>query len=325
MVHTSLAGSALIIGGYREMTIDGVTITCATDPYVIAEIGHNHQGSVEICKQMFDAAKWAGCNAVKLQKRDNRSLYSEEFFNSPYNSENAFGATYGEHREALEFDAEQYAALQDYAKRIGITFFATAFDIPSADFLAKLGMPAIKIASGDLTNLPLLEHVARTWKGKPVIFSTGGGVEQDIKRAHATLLAPYALTSSDRHQVAVMQCTSGYPARYDELNLRVIRTFTKWFPNTTIGWSAHDTGIWAAPVAYSWGARIIEKHFTLNRAWKGTDQAFSLEPQGMKTMIDNLKLTRLAIGDGKKRVWPSEVEPLKKQRKNAQGQIDGRS
>lgn len=298
------------------MTIDGVVITCRTDPYVIAEIGHNHQGNVETCKRMFDAAKWAGCNAVKLQKRDNKNLYTEEFYNSPYNSENAFGETYGLHREALEFGRDEYIGLQQYARSIGISLFATAFDAASADFLRELDMPALKIASGDLTNIPLLNHVAKTWKGKPVIFSTGGGTEAQIQEAHDIL------DHGDR-QLCVMQCTSGYPAKYDELGLRVIRTYTKWFPNTTIGWSAHDTGIWCAPLAYSWGARIIEKHFTLNRAWKGTDQAFSLEPQGMKTMIDNLKLTRLAIGDGIKRCWPSEVAPLTKQRKNERGQIDG--
>ena len=305
-------GDSLIVGNFREMEIDGTRIACDTDAYVIAEIGHNHQGNLDICKQMFDAAKWAGCNAVKLQKRDNKTLYTEEFYNSPYNSENAFGPTYGLHREALEFDLGQYEQLKAYAKKLGITFFATAFDIPSAEFLAELDMPAVKIASGDLTNKPLLEWL---WAGPDwqVILSTGGGTEETVKAA-------FELCEPD----CVMQCTSGYPAKYDELGLRVIRTYTKWFPETTIGWSGHDTGIAMAPVAYSWGARIIEKHFTLNRAWKGTDQAFSLEPQGMKTMIDNLKQTRLAIGDGKKRCWKSEILPLAKQRKNQNGQIDGR-
>jgi sialic acid synthase len=315
-VSLSYDGQSYIVGDYREFHIGGREITCATGPYVIAEIGHNHQGDVEICKQMFDAAKWAGVDAVKLQKRDNKTLYTEEFYNSPYNSENAFGATYGEHREALEFDRRQYELLKAYAESIGLTFFATAFDITSADFLLDLGCPALKLASGDLTNLSLLNHVRKTWKGKPVIFSTGGGTPGQIMTAHEIL-------NQEDRQLCVMQCTSGYPAKYEELNLKVIHTFTKMFPNTTVGWSGHDTGIAMAPVAFSWGARVIEKHFTLNRAWKGTDQAFSLEPQGMKAMVDNLKLTRLAIGDGKKRPWDSETAPLTKQRKNEHGQISG--
>jgi sialic acid synthase len=294
----------------RELVIDGIRIADDTDCYVIAEVGHNHQGSVETCKKMFDAAKWAGCNAVKLQKRDNKTLYTEEFYNSPYNSENAFGATYGEHREALEFDFRQYELLKAYAESIGLTFFATAFDIPSADFLAALKVPAIKIASGDATNIRLLEHV---WKWKtPLIISTGGLNDgDDILR----LIGP---------STAVLHCTSGYPAKYEELNLRCI-SMLRDYPQTVIGWSAHDTGIAMAPVAYALGARIIEKHFTLDRSMKGTDQAMSLEPGAMKKMIENLKLCRLALGDGIKRQYPSEIDSLKKQRKNADGRIDGRT
>jgi sialic acid synthase len=295
----------------RELVIDGIRIADDTDCYVIAEIGHNHQGSVETCKKMFDAAKWAVCNAVKLQKRDNKTLYTEEFYNSPYNSENAFGATYGEHREALEFDFRQYQLLKAYAESIGLTFFATAFDIPSADFLAELKVPAIKIASGDLTNRPLFDRVARF--GAPVIFSTGGGTVQEAYDAATILLG--------RCEFAILHCTSGYPAKYDELNLRVLAQPT----SVVVGWSAHDTGIAMAPVAYALGARIIEKHFTLDRSMKGTDQAMSLEPGAMKKMIENLKQCRLALGDGIKRQYPSETESLKKQRKNADGRIDGRS
>jgi sialic acid synthase len=296
----------------RELVIDGVRIADDTDCYVIAEIGHNHQGSVEICKQMFDAAKWAGCNAVKLQKRDNKTLYTEEFYNSPYNSENAYGPTYGAHREALEFDLRQYQLLKAYAESIGLTFFATAFDIPSADFLAELGVPAIKIASGDLTSLDLLWHVRKM--NIPMIVSTGGATEADCKAAEEIC-----------QPEAALHCTSGYPAKYEELNLRAITQLPWLFglESTVIGWSAHDTGIAMAPVAFALGARIIEKHFTLNRAWKGTDQAFSLEPQGMKTMIDNLKQCRVALGDGIKRRYESENAPLLKQAKNEHGQVSG--
>ena len=262
---------------------------------------------------MFDAAKWAGCDAVKLQKRDNKTLYSPEFYNAPYNSENAFGVTYGEHREALEFDLEQYKQLQDYADTIGIEFFATAFDIPSAEFLADLEMSMVKIASGDLTNLSLLAWVSdgTDWE---VIISTGGGTDADIKAAVEACDPDW-----------ILHCTSGYPASYNELNLRCIPMLKADYPDYNIGWSAHDTGIAMAPVAYALGARMIEKHFTLNRSMKGTDQAMSLEPQGMRTMIENLKHVQEALGDGVKRQYESEIEPLKKQRKNAHGQVDGRT
>jgi sialic acid synthase len=298
----------------RELEIDGSLISDSSECYVIAEIGHNHQGDLAKCKEMFDAAKWAGCSAVKLQKRENKTLYTEEMYNAPYNSENAFGPTYGLHREALEFDQDQYLRLQAYARHIGITFFATAFDVPSANFLWDLGVPAIKIASGDLTNSYLLEYAASL--DVPVILSTGGG---DMKQ----VLAAKEVFDRAGCPKAVLQCTSGYPASYDELNLRVIESYRALMYETVIGWSAHDTGIAMAPVAYALGARIIEKHFTLNRAMKGTDQSMSLEPQGMRTMIDNLKQCRVALGDGRKQRYQSEREPLKKQWKNAQGQIDG--
>jgi sialic acid synthase len=298
----------------REIVIDGTRVADDSECYVIAEIGHNHGGSLATCKEMFDAAKWAGCSAVKLQKRDNKTLYTEEMYNAPYNSENAFGPTYGLHREALEFNDEQYLDLKFYAKKIGITFFATAFDLPSVGVLVALDMPAIKIASGDLTNFKLLNAVATFTT--PVIFSTGGG---DMKQA----LAAKEVFDKAGCPKAVLQCTSGYPASYDELNLKVIESYRALMWDTVIGWSAHDTGIAMASVAYALGARIIEKHFTLNRAMKGTDQSMSLEPQGMRTMIDNLKQCRVALGDGRKSRLQSEYEPLKKQWKNAEGRIDG--
>jgi sialic acid synthase len=293
----------------RELVIDGTRIADDTDCYIIAEVGHNHQGSVEKCKELFDAAKWSGANAVKLQKRDNKVLYTEEFYNSPYNSEHSYGKTYGEHREALEFDWDQYLLLKCYAEAIGLTFFATAFDVPSANFLAALKVPAFKIASGDLKNHDLLRHVAGL--RIPVILSTGGGEMEDCIEADR-ICKPEA----------ILQCTSGYPAKYDELNLNVIRTFRERF-GCVIGYSGHDNGIAMASVAYALGARIIEKHFTLDRASKGTDQAFSLEPGGLRKMVRDLRRTRLALGTGVKQRYDSEIAPLAKQWKNKDGKIDG--
>lgn len=286
--------------------IDGVPIGDSTDCYVIAEIGQNHQGSVEQAIKMFEAAADCGANAVKIQKRDNATLYTAEYYNRPYEHENSFGHTYGAHREALEFDRPQYKELKACADELGLTFFATAWDYTSADFLADLDMPAYKIASGDLTSTPLLRYVADI--GKPIVFSTGCGTLDDVRRAYDTV-------AEVNSQVAILQCTSGYPADWSELDLHVIRAYRELFPDAVIGFSSHDNGISMSVAAYVLGARIVEKHFTLNRTLKGTDHPFSLEPQGLSKMIRDLKRTRLALGDGTKNMYASENEAALKMRK----------
>ena len=281
----------------RKLVIDNFEIHDGSDCYVIAEIGNNHQGSLEKCKKLFRAAKECGAHAVKLQKRDNRSLYTKEAFNKPYDHENSFGTTYGEHREFLEFGAYEYRELKQYAEELGITFFATAFDILSADFLAELDMPAYKIASGDLKSLPLIEHVARFQK--PIIISTGAATLEDVQRVYEAILPI-------NPRLCFLQCTASYPAEFEELDLQVIETYRELFPDVTVGLSGHDNGIAMAVAAYVLGARVIEKHFTLNRAMKGTDHAFSLEPTGLRKMVRDLRRTRQALGDGQKRVHLSE-------------------
>ena len=287
----------------RTLEIAGREISDDTDCYVIAEIGHNHQGSIETCKELFDEAKGCGADAVKLQKRDNRSLFTREFFDKPYENENSFGLTYGEHREALEFGKADYRELQEYANEIGITFFATAFDHKSADFLADIDMPAYKMASGDLKNLPLLRHVAEI--GKPMVISTGAATFEDVERAVEAV-------TEINPEVAVLQCTAGYPASWDELDLKVISAYRETFPHNVIGLSSHDNGIAMPVAAFVLGARIVEKHFTLNRVMKGTDHRFSLEPQGLRKMVRDLRRVRRALGDGTKRMYESEYEPAVK-------------
>lgn len=287
----------------REMAINGQVINDQSDCYVIAEIGHNHMGDLAVAKELFLSAKMCGVNAVKLQKRDNRALYTKALYNKPYDNRNSYGKTYGEHREYLEFGMDEYQELKRYAAEIGITFFSTAFDLPSADFLCKLDMPAYKIASGDLKNIPLMVHVAQF--GKPMIISTGGAAMADIQRAYDAIMPI-------NPQLAILQCTSGYPAAFEELNLKVIQTFQERFPKAVIGWSGHDNGIAMSVAAYVLGARIIEKHFTLNRANKGTDHAFSLEPIGLNKLVRDLRRTRISMGDGVKRTYTSEVDPLMK-------------
>ena len=275
--------------------------------YVIAEIGHNHQGSLDKARELFREAKLAGAHAVKLQKRDNRGLYTRAAYNKPYDNENSFGSTYGEHREFLEFGRHEYRELQTFAAELGVDFFSTAFDLASADFLRDLDVPAYKIASGDLKSTPLLRHVASF--GKPVVISTGGAVIDDVQRAYDTIMPI-------NPQLAILQCTAGYPAAFEELDLRVISTFRERFPGAVIGFSSHDNGIAMPVAAYMLGARIVEKHFTLNRASKGTDHAFSLEPVGLRKMVRDLERTHKALGNGLKKIYDSEKAPITKMGKS---------
>jgi len=287
----------------RELTIEGRRIADDTRAFVIAEIGHNHQGDVEKAQELFVLAKHCGVDAVKLQKRDNRSLFTREAFEAPYENENSFGPTYGLHREALELGRDAYAELRDCARELGLVFFATAFDETSADLLAELDLPAFKIASGDLRNTPLLRHVASF--GKPMIVSTGGAALEDVDRALDTVLP---LNS----QVCVLQCTAAYPAVVEELELGVITSFRERYPDVVVGLSDHQDGIAMAVVAYMLGARVIEKHFTMSHAAKGTDHAFSLMPEGMRKLVRDLERIPAAIGDGVKRPLASEEQPLRK-------------
>jgi len=278
-----------------------------THCYVIAEIGHNHQGSVQRARELFREAKLAGAHAVKLQKRDNRTLYTRAAYDKPYDNENSFGATYGEHREFLEFGLEEYRELKAYADELDVDFFATAFDIASADFLEALDVPAYKIASGDLKSTPLLRHVASF--GKPMIISTGGARMEDIRRAYEAIMPI-------NPQLCILQCTAGYPAAFEELDLRVIEQYRREFPDAVVGFSGHDNGIAMAVAAFVLGARVVEKHFTLNRAMKGTDHAFSLEPVGLRKMVRDLERTAKALGNGTKKVYESERAPIIKMGKS---------
>ena len=291
----------------REIEIDGIIISDDSNCYIIAEIGHNHQGRLSTAKEMIKVAKECGANAVKLQKRDNKSLFTRDILDAAYDNENSYGDTYGKHREALEFGKEEFQELIAYAKEIDITLFATAFDFNSADFLAGLDIPAYKIASGDLNNTPLLKHVAKI--GKPIILSTGGGTISDVQRAYDAIMPINS-------QLCLLQCTAAYPIEnYEDLNLKVIEQYKEAFPDVIVGLSDHESGIAMALVAYMLGARVIEKHFTLNRAWRGTDHAFSLSPHGLKRLIRNIQRARIAMGDGNKRKLPCEEKPLYKMSK----------
>ncbi len=289
----------------RELRIAGTRIADDTPAYVVAELGTNHGGSVETAKQLIDAAAWAGADAVKLQKRDNRTLFTRAMYAAPYASEHAFGATYGEHREALELSWDSYRALSVYAHDLGLAFGATAFDMGSAAGLkAECPMDFYKIASGCLTDTALIEKCSRYG---PVLISTGGGTMDDVQRA----------CDAGLPNVAMLQCTATYPCPPSDMNLRVIAAFREALHmDCVVGLSDHQDGWSLAPAAYALGARIFEKHFTLDHNARGSDHRFSLEPEGFRAMVRALRATHEAMGDGVKRRLPSEDAALFKMEKS---------
>ena len=290
----------------KSINLDGIIVGQESDCYVIAEVGHNHKGDIEVCKQIFKSAKECGASAVKLQKRDNKSLYTQKMYDSSYNSANSYGKTYGLHREALEFNIDQYKELQDFAKDIGISFFATPFDIESVDFLEKLNLPYYKVSSSDLKNIKLVKYIAQLQK--PMIISTGGCNLDDVTKTYNEI-------KTINSELILLQCVSSYPADYEDLNLSVISTFRKNFPDTIVGFSSHDSGVTSCLSAYHLGARVFEKHFTLNRAWKGTDHSFSLEPRGLSRIVRDLKRARISLGSPIKFRSDKENAPMRKMEK----------
>jgi N-acetylneuraminate synthase/sialic acid synthase len=286
----------------RSFALNGVTITDESPAYVLAELGNNHQGSAEIAHKMIDMAADCGAHGVKFQRRTNATLYSRALLDQPYDNENSFGATYGEHRAALELPLGVYPSFIQHAHDRGLACVCTAFDEQAADELVSVGIDGIKIASGGVTDTALLAHVAAL--NVPTIISTGGCAAWQIVEAQAIC-----------RRAALLHCTASYPCEFIELNLRTIGWFERTFPSTLIGWSGHDNGIAMAVVAYTLGARIIEKHITLNRAMKGTDHAFSLEPAGLKKLCRDLARAHVALGDGVKKYYDSERKPIAKMRR----------
>ena len=271
--------------------------------YIIAEIGHNHQGNLKVALDMIQAAADCGVDAVKFQKRDNRALFNDAMYNKPYDNENSFGMTYGEHREFLEFEWDDYVVLKARAEEKNVEFMCTAFDFKSVDFLEKLGITSYKIASGDITNIPLLEYVAAT--KKPIFMSTGASTLDETRMA-------YEAICKHHDDVCLLHAVCSYPAQYSDLNMRAIETLKKEFPNAVIGYSGHDNGILAASIAYMLGAKVIEKHFTLNHSWKGTDHKFSLEREGMRKQVRDLRRIDECMGDGVKRIQECEISAKQK-------------
>jgi sialic acid synthase len=250
-------------------------------PFVIAEVGQNHQGDLDLARDYIKTFALAGADAVKFQTRDNKFLFSEGAYNAPYNSENAFDNVYGLHREKLELKKEWYPILIDDCKKNGVKFMCTPFDEPSLSFLINSGVEILKIASFDLGNIPFINKIAKS--GLPVVISIGGGKFDQIQSSVEELLKYLTPT-----KVSILHCVSEYPCTADKLGLNNIENLQTAFPDIAIGLSDHFNGILSGPVGFMKGANIFEKHVTLNRSWKGTDHSFALEPDGFKKFVRDI-------------------------------------
>lgn len=281
--------------------------------FFIAEVGNNHKGDVGIAKEMILAAKTAGASAVKFQKRDNANLFHPKMSNAPYPGNNSFGTTYLEHREFLELNEQEFYELKKYSDDIGILFFATPFDMKSFQFLDDIGCELYKVASADIVFTQLIEAVCKT--GKPIILSTGAATRQEIVTA-------VGLVESYGNELAVLQCTSSYPCEIQDLNLAALHELKDIATGAKIGISDHQSGIAMPIVAHMLGATVFEKHFTLHRSWKGTDQSFSLEPTGFSKMVRDVNNVQKAIGNKGKTILPKELPAINKMRKSLYSAAD---
>jgi N-acetylneuraminate synthase/N,N'-diacetyllegionaminate synthase len=264
--------------------------------YVIAEIGLNHNGSMSIAKRLISTAKVAGCNAVKFQKRDVANLAVSKTLDTKDERFPAFGQTYREIREHLEFDASQFAELMAETSRHDLSFLCTPFDIASVRFLESLNLNAYKVASHGLTNLPMLDCIASLHK--PVILSTGMASIEEIDRA-------VALFRSHDCPLALVHCVSAYPTPIEQINLKAMDTLRERY-RLPVGYSGHEIGILPTLAAVARGACIVERHITLDRAMIGFDHKLSLDPAQLRDLVSQIRQEELALGDGRKTILPSE-------------------
>ena len=269
--------------------------------YVVAEIGINHNGDLKLARRLIDVAVAAGCSAVKFQKRTVDVVYTAAELARV--RESPFGDTNGDLKRALEFSKEQYKEIDSHCKNAGIEWFASPWDEGSVDFLEEFDVPCHKVASASLTDDNLLRHIRAT--KKPIILSTGMSTLAQIDHAISVL---------GREQLIVLHATSTYPASYEELNLKVIPVLAQRF-SVPVGYSGHETGIASSVAAVVLGACMVERHLTLDRAMWGSDQAASLEPNGMQRLVRDIRLVETSMGDGKKRLFEREVPIMEKLRR----------
>ena len=286
----------------KELKIGNKTIGAGHPTYVIAEIGINHNGDIEIAEKMIRAAKEAGVDAVKFQKRtpllcvppEERSKMRE----TPWGY-----ITYLEYREHVEFGQKEYARIDALCKELGIDWFASVWDEEAIDFLEQFDPIAYKVPSASLTDNGLIDKLNST--GRPIILSTGMSTMEQIRES---------VGHFDMNNLALTHATSAYPCDPSELNLRMVETLTKEF-DCPVGYSGHEVGLIPSVVAVGLGASIVERHFTLDRSMWGTDQSASVEPGGMERLVKYIRVTEQALGDGVKKVYDSELPSLKKLRR----------
>jgi N-acetylneuraminate synthase/sialic acid synthase len=274
--------------------------------YFIVEIGQNHQGDIRIAKKMVDTLVGSGVSAIKTAKRDIETCLTEEQKRMPYENPNSFGKTYYDHRKALELSHYEFEELKNYIEKNGFDFIPSFTDIPSFDLINKIGCEKIKIASQRVTDIKLLQHVANEFDGA-VYMSSGMSNIIDINKM---------IDIFKNNEKYLLQCTSVYPCPENLLNLSVLKFYKKLYLGVVdgFGFSGHHAGIAADLCAYLFGAKIIERHFTLNRAWKGTDHAASLGIDGILKIIKYIDQIDDAIGISDKYVLPEELPAIKKLR-----------
>ncbi|MBZ0319436.1 MAG: N-acetylneuraminate synthase family protein [Anaerolineae bacterium] len=287
----------------HQITIGKHVVGDGSPVFIIAEIGINHNGDINIAKRLIDAAVLAGCNAIKLQKRTPELCVPPE--QQSIMRETPWGLmTYLEYRHRIELNKDQYIEIASYCHERGIEWFASPWDEPSVDFLEQFGPACYKIASASLTDHDLLQYVRST--GRPIILSTGMSTPEQID---------LAINILGLENLAIMHATSTYPCPPEQLNLRMIPTLREKYP-IPIGYSGHETGLQTTIAAVVLGSNLIERHITLDRAMWGSDQAASIEPHGFMRLVRDIRIVETALGDGQKRVYDSEVAVMKKLRRN---------
>src|SRR5512140_2303170 len=287
----------------REIKLGNRMVGDGHPAFIIAEIGINHNGDLDIAKKMIDGAVHAGADAVKFQKRTPEVATPPE--QQKQMRETPWGyISYLDYRYKVEFSEEQYCEIDRHCKEKGIAWLVSVWDEPSVDCMEKFDTPAYKIPSASLTDAKLIRKARAT--GKPVILSSGMSTMEPMRKG---------VEVAGENDLVVMHCTSTYPCEPEELNLKMVETLRSEFPNLPIGYSGHEVGLVPSAVAVAFGACIVERHLTLDRAMWGSDQAASVEPGGFERLVKYIRVTEAALGDGVKRVYDSEKASMNRLRR----------
>ncbi|MFL2511022.1 MAG: N-acetylneuraminate synthase family protein [Candidatus Neomarinimicrobiota bacterium] len=271
--------------------------------YIIAEIGLNHNGDIDIAKKLIDVAAEAGCDAVKFQKRTPDLCVPED--QKQIERDTPWGRmTYIDYRHKIEFEDKEYSIINEYCIKKNIEWFVSTWDHNSVDVMEKIGVCAYKVPSACLTDLDMLTKLSNTQK--PVIISTGMSTLEQIDRA---------VQYFDKNLLSILHCTSAYPCSNNEINLNMIHKLKSLYPENVIGYSGHETGLQISLAAVAMGSKIIERHITLDRTMWGSDQSASIEPRGLETLVRDIRVIEQAMGDGEKIIYDSELSSLEKLRR----------